>query len=271
VPLTAGGNLSIVTSSDLGGLGAKNGTPVAYKWELPGMGPQLLPWLAILGLLVLKTNRTASAWLIWLPVGCVLALTLLPLSLPAGSDILPDVFGALAFGMAATWLLSGYLRKSHRLITFFCILFTLAGFSLLAFVARESADLLEFQLVPFAIVLGVGVFISAVALSLGGWLCRRSYHPFALGVWLFVSLFIVWLAVTGPFFIVALISSGGAIPWSEFFVPVLGMAAANFVLLLPFLILSSANSLFRERLKFLLHVPSPAPPTLNLPAMPATA
>jgi hypothetical protein len=186
-------------------------------------------------------------------------------------DTLPDVFGALAFGTAAIWLLSGYLRKSHRMVTFFCVLFALAGFSLLAFVARESANLLDSGLLPFAIVLGVGVLISAIALSLGGWLCRRSYHPLALGVWLFVSLLVVWLVVTAPFFILALISSGGEIPRSDFLVPVLGAAGANFVLLLPFLILSSANSLYRERLKFLLHVPPPAPPPLNFPAMPAAA
>jgi hypothetical protein len=61
VPLTAGGKLTIVASSDLGALGSKDGLPVAYDWALPGVAPLLLPWLVILGLLTLKPNRCASA------------------------------------------------------------------------------------------------------------------------------------------------------------------------------------------------------------------
>jgi hypothetical protein len=71
----------------------------------------------------------------------------------------------------------------------------------------------------------------------------------------------------------AVASSGSGLPWNEFFVPILGVAGANFALLLPFLILSSASPYYRERLKWLLHVPPPAPPALPIPvpAEPATA
>jgi hypothetical protein len=37
----------------------------------------------------------------------------------------------------------------------------------------------------------------------------------------------------------------------------------NYAMLLPFLILSSASSFYRERLKALLHVKPEVPPTLN--------
>ena len=57
-------------------------------------------------------------------------------------------------------------------------------------------------------------------------------------------------------------ASGGRIAWSEFFVPVLAVAAVNFATLLPFLILSSASPFFRERLKALLHVKPEAPPAI---------
>ena len=62
----------------------------------------------------------------------------------------------------------------------------------------------------------------------------------------------------------ASITSGGQIPWSEFFIPILSVAAGNFLLLLPFLILSSANAFFRERLKALLPVSPPADPEGSL-------
>ena len=241
---------------------------MAYNWVLPSFAPLLLPWLAILGLLSLKPNRNASAWLIWLPVGCALAITLLPLTLPSGFDSLLDVLAALVFGVAAVWLLSTYLRRPHRLVTFFCVLFALAGFSLLAFVAKQSTNLLDFEWLPFAIILGVGVLTSAFALSIGGWICRRRFRPVGLCVWLFVSLLVVWVAISAPFFIFAVIASGNQLPWSEFFIPVFGVVAGNFALLLPFLILSSANPFFRERLKSLLHVQPVAPPVIApLPAV----
>ena len=148
---------------------------MAYTWVMPSVAPVLLPWLALLGLLALKPNRNAAAWLIWLPVGCALAVTLLPLSLPSAFNSLLDVLAALVFGVAAVWLLSTYLRQSHRWVTFFCVLFALAGFSLLAFLSKQSTNLSDFEWLPFAIVLGVGVLTSAVALTIGGWICRRRF------------------------------------------------------------------------------------------------
>jgi len=71
--------------------------------------------------------------------------------------------------------------------------------------------------------------------------------------------------MAAPFFLIALIVSGGRIAWSEFFVPVLAVATVNFATLLPFLILSSASPFFRERLKALLHVKPEVPPPLNMP------
>ena len=255
-----------MATADLGALGAKTGSPMAYNWVLPSIAPMLLPWLAILGLLALKPNRNGSAWLIWLPVGCALAVTLLPTTLPSGFDSLLDVLAALVFGIAAVWLLTTYLRQSHRLVTFLCVLFALAGFSLLAFVSKQSMNLLDFEWLPFVLVLGMGVFTSAVALSLGGWICRRRFRPAGLCLWLFVSVLAVWLAISAPFFTFALITSGNQISWSEYFTPLIGVVAVNFALLLPFLILSSANPFYRERLKSLLHAQPAPPPTLRKPA-----
>lgn len=269
MPLTAGGKLNIVASSNLGALGAKDGTPVEYNWVVPSVAPLLLPWLAILGLLALKPNRRAAAWLIWLPVGCVMAFTLVPALMPSGADFFLDAIGALVFGVAAVWLLSNYLRQSHRLLTFLCVLLALAGFSGLAFVSRQGWNLLDAGALQVGIVLAVGVLASAVALSLDGWVCRRCYRPLGLYLWLFMSLAVVWLAIAAPFFLVATVASGGSIPWAEFFIPILAVAAGNFALLLPFLILSSTNPFYRDRLKALLHVKPEAPPSLGVP-MPET-
>jgi hypothetical protein len=264
VPLTAGGKLTILASSDLGALGSKNGSPVIYNWVMPGVAPLLLPWLVILGLLTLKPNRCAAAWLIWLPLGCVFALTLSPPTmLPAGTNFFLDVIAALAVGLAAVWLLSNYLKQSHRMLTFLCVLLVLAGFSALAAAAKQGLSLLSVESLQIGVVLGIGVLASAVALSLAGLICRSRYRPLGLYLWLLVLLAGVWLLIAMPFFLIATVSSSGNVPWSEFFIPVLAVATVNFATLLPFLILSSASPFFRERLKVLLNVKLETPPILS--------
>ena len=186
MPLTAGGKLNIVASSDLGGTGraGRHAGGISIG-RCPAIAPLLLPWLAILGLLALKPNRHAAAWLIWLPLGCVAALTVLPpLILPSGANFLLDVIAALAIGLAAVWLLSSYLRRSHRVLTFFVLLLTLAGFSVLAAAARQGWDLFNDASLEVGIVLAFAVPANALAVSLCGLLCRGRYRPIGLYVWL---------------------------------------------------------------------------------------
>ncbi len=264
MPSSAVGNLSVIASADLGALGAKQGTPVEYNWVLPSIAPKLQPWLLILGLLALKPNRNISAWLIWLPLGCGLALTLLPTVLPLGTEMVLDVVGALVFGVSAVWLVSDYLRQTYRVVTWLCVLLALAGFSVLVFLSQQGADLEHFDWVPFAMLLGLAVFVSAVALSVAGWLCRHRFRLLALCLWVFLSLLVLWLAATAPFFLVAL-AAGGRTGVMEFLIPVVCVAAAHFALLLPFLVLSAANPFFRERLKSLLHIQLLPPPLVLTP------
>jgi len=259
VPLTASGNLTIVTSSDLGPLGPRKGLPVSYDWTLSSLAPLLVPWLVVLGLLALKRNRCAAAWWIWLPAGCLAALPQAPLEiLPPGTNFFLDVIAALAAGLAAVWLLSDFLRRRHAFISFLCVLLALAGFSALAFVSQQSGSLTP-ETLQAGIVLAMGVLVSSAALSLGGLVCRRRYRPAGIYVWLFVWLAVIWLAIAAPFVLV-IRASGGAIGWNEFIVFVLAVAMGHFAMLLPFLILSSASPFFRERFKALLHAKAETPP-----------
>ena len=269
MPLTAAGKLRIVASADLGPLGARGGVPAEYNWVLPSATPQLLPWLAILGLLMLKPNRRAAAWLIWLPLGCVAVFTLeQPVVLPAGLNPFWDAIAALAFGLAAVWLVANYLRRSHRILTFLSVLLALAGFSALALVASQNVRSLNQIALATGIMLAVAALTTSAALGVGTLICRRRYRPSGLYLWLFISLTFAWLALAAPFFVIAVIASGGNVPpdsWNGFFVPVLAMALATFATLLPFLILSSASPFFRERLQAILHIKPAAPPVLNVP------
>jgi hypothetical protein len=291
VPPNTTGKLAIVTSFDLGTMGARDGPAVEYNWVpaapnvsgfrseandgsaaendwfLPGVLPWV-PWLIIFGLLALKQNRRPAAWLIWLPLGCATAFTLvLPSILPSGSDFLQEAIVALAFGLAAVWLLSNYLRRSRRRLTFLCFLLALAGFSELTAMARQNFSLATDESSEISLLLALTVPASAVALSLAGRICRGRYRPAGLYLWLLILLVGVWLVIAAPFFLSAAAASSDGIPWADFFIPILAVAAGNFALLLPFLILSSANPFYRERLKALLPVQPEAPPPLSAPTM----
>jgi UPF0716 family protein affecting phage T7 exclusion len=68
------------------------------------------------------------------------------------------------------------------------------------------------------------------------------------------------------------LQTGGRQPVSELAVPVLVVAGLGFAVLLPFLVLSFANGLYRQRLIQMLSLaPAPAPPGLTPPgaAIPA--
>jgi hypothetical protein len=186
--------------------------------------------------------------------------------LPSGTaDIFLELAGSLIIGVAAVWLLAPQLARSHRLLTFLCFAPTLAGFSFFSFLVRQDwsedgAIMALGMLVPLAI----SVFVVAAAILLAGLACRGRYRPSGLYLWIVVSLLALWFVIVTPFFAFAMIVSGGQLPWQEFFLMLLVLTAVSFGVLLPFLVLSSANSLFRERLKLLLHTEREAPP----PALP---
>jgi hypothetical protein len=265
--------LKIVAVNDLGGLGAKDGSPVVCHWTLPNLLPVLLPWLAILFLLLLKPNRCAQAWWIWVPVGCAAglgaalpsALSFVPSSLV---DILGGAAGALGFGLAAVWLLSAYLGRKHRLLAWLGILLALGSFSTLAFVIRQGLEGAGAEMIQGGILVAASIVVISVAITLAGLVCRGRYGPLRLSLWLIAALLVVWLVVIAPFFVIAMIASPGNVPVAALIGTVLSVAGISFGLLLPFLILSFANGFYRERLKDLLHLGREAPPPVIAPPLP---
>ena len=266
----------MVTYADLGGLGLKQGTPVAYDWVMPSLLPQVLPWLAILVLLLLKPNRCASAWWIWVPLGCVAGVACMPQSvvelLPSSQmEIFLDLIGALGFGLAAVWLLSSYLGWKHRMLAFLGMLVAQEGFSLVAFALRQGWEGIEPAMLALGMFLAVSVLVISVAMSLAGLMCRGRYGWLRLSLWMIAALVVLWLLVIGPFLIIMLLVQGGNFPMSALFGFVGATVGITLGVLLPFLVLSYLNGLYRERLKGLLHLGRAAAPPMITPPMPAVA
>ena len=253
--------------------------------------PRLLPWLAILALLAFKPNRGWAAWWIWLPLACLavgchcLQLTFQgsPNDVSANAfELLLDVPLALAFGLAALWLLAPYLGDHHRFCTFLGILVVLVAFMVFSFAATVGwgagvepvASLLDprhcaatanvgLLAVPFLVPLMLPAPGVAAAMVLCGLACRGRYRPFGLCLWIFTSLLAFWVTASGLVYAAWRIASPRDAEYASFLAFGLLMVAVAFATLLPFLILSSVSPFFRERLKTLLHLKPEAPPAIE--------
>ena len=221
----------------------------------------LLPWLVLLALLALPSNRNARAWWIWVPVA---ALALLGGGLGAAADALDnEAFGyslrgafAAPFGLAAVWLLGAGLARCWRVLGIVLTALSFATVSLLAFITNPLWEqVLELSfLVVFWLLSGV---VFAGALSLTGWICRKRFSSVRVLLRLPFCLWGMWFVAGGLLGWVVTFVSGGGFDWTGFAAGSVVLALVSFGVILPFLILSFACPFYRERLKDLLRLAAP--------------
>ena len=256
--------------ADLDGLGTKQGPPVLFVWKMPNLVPLLLPWLAVLVLLALPSNRNPRAWWIWAPL---VGVALLGAGLnAAGEAVGQEVFtyavqaaAAAGFGLAALWLLGAGLARRCRAVGIVLAALAFAVVSVLAFLVSPVSEILGeavrwepmvcLYLALFWLA-GGGVF--AGALHLTGRLCRPRPSRVRISLWLALWLWAMWLAAAGLISGVAKLVSGDSIEWNALLVAPIILALVSFVTMLPFLILSFTSSFYRERLQQLLRLPASA-------------
>lgn len=253
-------------SADLGGLGPTAGQPDSFLWT-SNYGLRLLPWLGLLGLLLLKSNRRGPAWWIWVSLLCCVMLEALLSIVPEmdsrAAAMFSQLLDSLAFGLAALWLLSPYLARMHRFLTFLASLGVVGCFAVLTF-ACGGPDWRSGDSMQLAVVVALCVPILCLALSLAFLLCRRRYSPWRLLLWTMLFLLGICALTAAPF----VLAERGRVSFVQFMGPVLIVTGLLFGLLLPFFLLSFLNGFYRERLKDLLRVPCEVPPPI--PAMTAT-
>jgi hypothetical protein len=242
---------------------------VFYTWVPANLVPHALPWLILLGLLALPRNRTLGAWWVWAPVACGFGFQAL---LRSSQSVLPsqamEVFAspvtALCFGLAGLWLIASAADRKGRFKTFLFMVLVTGGLAAVAFglaAFEEQSYELFFQGI---IVLMCGLVIP-LALSLTGLVCRRNYRPVAALVWSGIWTVVFSMVAVLPFLVIGVMAGPGNFAWLEFFAGVGVLAAVSLGSLLPFLVLSSASSLFRERLKSLLHIAGAGKPAMLSP------
>jgi hypothetical protein len=266
----------VAAYADLGGLGTKQGPSVRFVWTLPNLLPLLLPWLVVLGLLGLPSNRTARAWWIWAPL-VVLALLGAGLGVATvaadneGLSFMVQTALAGAFGLAAVWLLGAVLARRCRVLSLVLTALAFAAVSLLAYMVspmwEQIWDLRRYEptillyLVMFWITGGV---VYAGGLNLTGLMCRKRFSRRRVSLWLALWVWVMWLVAGGLLACIMRLFFNDNFEWMGLLVAPLVLALVSFGMILPYLILSFTSSFYGERLKTVLRLPtiesSPAAP-----------
>jgi hypothetical protein len=265
-----------VASSDLKGLGAKEGAPVTYNWTMPSLMPLLFPWLLVLLLLALKPNRTAQAWWIWVPValgaGAGLALRFCA---DAGGNLAStdslDTIGqfalAASFGIGAVWLLSPWLATKPWPLVFLGGLSLQAVFGAIALLATADEGDIP-TTIGMTFVSGFFALGLTLAVTLAALLCRRRFTATRLTFWVLAWLLAGWGLLATPFCVVAQLA-GGHGQGAAFALGASVIVGGSFLTLLPFLLLSFSNSFYQARFRAMLGIKTPSqPPPLPPPLTP---
>jgi hypothetical protein len=254
-------------------LGDKQGPYVEQSCAKARVALPFIPFAGLLGLMAIGRNRTPSAWWVWLAVAGGLGVSGIFRSgfnsMPSQQvDIFAQTISALTVGLAAVWLTAGYLGWRNRFLAFLGVLGVMAVVTMPTLALNQEmlslSSLTEAAQAAQTILLaGFGALMLAVALFIAGLLCRGTYHWLRLTLRTAVSALAVSALVLGPFFIIALVASGGRLSVLEFFAPYFLIAGLLFALLLPFVVLSLACPFYRERLKDLLHLRLPGLPPVQ--------
>jgi hypothetical protein len=252
---------------------------------MPNLLPVLLPWLAVLALLALPSNRTARAWWIWAPlVGLAVLVAGLEVAADAagneGLSYIVQAACAAGFGLAAVWLLGGGLARRSWALSIVFMALAFAAVSLLTFVVspvwEQLWDLRQWEpaILLYLLLFWIGSgLVYACALALTGRVCRKRFGRVRVLLLVLPSLWVMWLVVGSLIGCVETVIAGGNFEWAGLLVGPIALALVSFVMMLPFLILSFTSLFYGERLRDLLRLPTegsvPAAPTAVLVAEPA--
>jgi hypothetical protein len=225
----------------------------------------------VLGLLSLRSNRTAQAWWIWLPLGCLIGLNhaawpMLGLVPSEALDLVGLPLDAFAFGLASVWLLAEPLQQRLRFLVFLKMLAALAGISAVLLVIRLDWET-PFEAILSLVLLGLGSLVATIGFTLAGWFTRGGYRPAGLALWLAVLVAAGWLVISTPFFLLNL-AAGAEAAWLDLLQVILVFTGITWSAMLPFLLLAFAHPFYRKRLKALLHLERNEPPPMVTASIP---
>ena len=259
--------LEITVEHDLGNFGPREGSPVVYHWPLYLHLLRLLPWVALLVLLLLKPNRSVAAWSVLLPaliVSVAIGLVAALLAAVGGSFPAIQTGFSLSLGLSAVWLLGHRISSGNRLLAVVQSLVVFSAMEVVAVLAGTGVTVNALWEIISYVLCGVILLLAIVLAS--AW-CRKRYTVGRYLVGLAVACMLCSTVAGLIAFAVMALSGGMPLHDVSALVPVLGgLLGAGLVLglimaglLLPFVILAVKNKLYRERLYGTVRLPGMQP------------
>ena len=251
--------MKIVTSQDLGALGAEAGKPVLVQWRWFNSKPTLGLWVALAVLLVVpRENRKWQAWLILVVPLFAAALRLIPsLGSSAGADALIQGVVTFAIAWAAVWLLAPYFSTGSRLRAIVSALLVMFAVGLAGYLTYFGFLFSLDTLGPAFCFWAVDCVSLLLALALSGACCRQTFHPGLIVAWLMLWLPVVTAIAILVGTLAAGLMSGGAGGLDAILIQIvmavlfgsLFVAGGLYAVNLPVMILAGLTDCYRERLR----------------------
>ncbi len=250
--MTQFGTFTIMPST-VGDSGVSEAVPATVEWPFHRNLVILIPWAFLVVLLLLKPNRSLSAWAVMIPL-MSWALVLLILAHMLGGDG-GDFMISIVYVIAMLWSLSYIFSKmSHNGSRFLAAVPILA----LAFAvyALGTADI-SFETLGY--VIGNGLILGGMwfAFGLAGFIAfRRSYQPLSFALWLLLFCLLVSLGIIGPFaLLLFILEGGGFLLLSLLSIVVVGVGVSMWLLLMSFMALVWFNREYRRRFAPIFGIP----------------
>jgi len=273
VPLTMFGELKVVASADIGGLGPKESDAAVCEWKWYYGASALALWaVLVLAIVLVKANRNPQALFVLVPLAVEIAVwsvvkKIIPF--PYLSTGTQAVY-SLMVGVTILWLLSHWLGNRNRFVAFLLALVIMAVAG-----AAGAISYNEYSGEMLSSTIGCAIFalMMLFAFVLTGWWCRKRYSSLRFILWLGVWNAVVFLGT----FIVVLVGTGilRGIPewWSELWfvmtsivlIEALICGGCVYAIVLPFMILALRRSFYRQRFYACLRLKS-MPTAVSAPA-----
>lgn len=263
MPILTSGQVTIVGSQDIGGLGPAESDPVQVDCEWLAGLPRLMPWVIVGLLLVWRGFINAHHWAVVVPLIVIrlvwsLAAQILPFD-SISMTMMAQGIGDFSAALAVLWLAMGGLTRSRRWAAFLPSVLIMSIVAALAPLAESPATESILTISRLSCVI-VAVVAACSSMMLAAWCSGKV---------VFSGRFIVWLLVW-----LALISVGGIVViaaiimliedhslqwfWSQFddvLLASLIISAVVCLVFLPFLVLAAQSPFHRRRLEAYLNPP----------------
>lgn len=193
VPFTTSGQLELIGAQKIGVVGPDQTAPVFFEWSLLYNLSRGLLWVALIPLLVVRSNRHREAWRVLVPLLIIhVILLMLRRALFGGSS--PDsVFGptvsSLALMLAMLWLVAHKVASHGGVETFFRAAVLMVAIAVLGTLCDHGFGFWEGSVVGL-VVSGLAALILLAGLTAARFSCRRRYDDRRFLLWL-----LLWVVV----------------------------------------------------------------------------